>query len=128
MDTIADFLTQIRNALRAGLKTVSVPSSKMKYEICRVLLEEGYISNFEVKEERFPRLLIQLKYDNLGQPVIRELARVSRPSRRRYVATDSLPRVLGGLGVAILSTSKGILTDRDARREQVGGEVLLYVH
>ena len=123
-DPIADMLTRIRNAIRAKHKTVAIPHSKLKFEIARIMMEEGYISNFELKEEKPPQILIQIKYSQNGKPVIYGLKRVSRPGLRVYVPADEVPRVLGGLGMAIISTSKGLLSDRDARREKVGGEVL----
>ncbi len=127
-DPIADMLTRIRNAIRARHKTVSIPHSKLKFQIARVLMEEGYINNFEVKEEKPPQILIQIKYASNGKPVIYGIKRVSRPGLRVYVESDEVPKVLGGLGIAIVSTSKGLLSDREARKEKVGGEVLCYVY
>jgi small subunit ribosomal protein S8 len=127
-DPIADMLTRIRNAIRAKHKTVSIPHSKLKFEIARILMEEGYINNFEVKEERPPQILIQIKYSQNGKAVIYGIERVSRPGLRVYVGADEIPRVLGGLGTAIISTSKGLLSDREARKEKVGGEVLCRIY
>jgi small subunit ribosomal protein S8 len=128
MDPIADLLTSIRNALRARYKEVRVPYSKVKFEIARVLLEEGFINNFR-SEGSEPRreLLVQLKYLEGGKPVIYGMKRVSRSSRRIYVPAREIPKVIGGLGVNILSTSKGIMTDKEARKENIGGELLCSV-
>ena len=128
MDPIADLLTRIRNGYRSRQKEVRVPHSKVKFEIARVLLEEGFISNFQVDGDVPSRsIVITVKYDEDGQSVIRGIDRVSKQSRRVYVAADGIPRVLAGLGTSILSTSKGIMTDKDARRERVGGEVICRV-
>ena len=129
-DPIADMLTRIRNALMAGHPSVQVPSSRLKAEIARILKEEGFIEGYEVIPSRpAPVLRLKLKYAP-GKPpvsVIRGLKRVSKPGRRVYVGHDNLPWVRAGLGIAIISTSKGVLTDRQARRLGVGGEVLCYV-
>lgn len=125
MDQIADMLTMIRNGLMAKHSSVNVPYSKIKFEIARVLMEEGYINNFEVKEKT---LTIQLKYTEEGKPVIYGIERVSKPSKRYYVGVKEIPKVKGGLGIAILSTPKGILTDREAREKKLGGEVLCLVY
>ncbi len=128
MDPISDFLTQIRNGIAARVKEISVPHSRVKYEIARVLLEEGFISNFRVEGEGTKkRIVISLKYLDDGGSVIRNLERVSKQSRRIYVGYRDLPRVMGGLGVAIISTPAGIITDREARRRKVGGEVICKV-
>ncbi len=128
MDPISDFLTQIRNGIAARLKEVNVPHSRLKYEIARVLLEEGFISNFRVDGEGpKKRVIISLKYLDDGTSVIRGLVRVSKQSRRVYVGCDEIPRVMGGLGVAILSTPAGVMTDREARRRRVGGEIICKV-
>ncbi len=128
MDTFADFLTRIRNGLRSRQKEVAVPFSRLKYEVARVLLEEGFVSNFQVDGEGTrKRLLVTLKYEEGGASVIRGLELVSKQSRRVYVGADAVPRVIGGLGVAIVSTPRGIVTDREARRKRVGGEVLCRV-
>jgi len=130
-DPIADMLTRIRNALMAGHTSVAMPSSKMKVAIARILKDEGFIEDFVVGDERpQPVLVIRLKY--VGQrrhrrPVITGLKRVSKPGRRIYVGKREIPWVLSGMGIAILSTPKGVLTDQQARRLGVGGEVLCYI-
>jgi len=127
-DPVGDMLTRLRNAVRAGHDRVVMPSSQLKAEIARVLKEEGYINDYTV-HERVPQneLTVELKYGPQRVSVIRELRRVSRPGLRHYVAKREIPRVLGGLGISILSTSKGILADREARRQNVGGELLCTV-
>lgn len=127
-DPIADFLTRIRNGSAARLQEVLAPYSKMKAEISRILQEEGYIWNYEVdtKSGAHPLLRLKLKYDN-KEPVIRDLKRVSKPGLRNYVGSDEIPRVLGGLGISILSTSKGLMTGSKARRAKLGGELLATV-
>ena len=128
MDPFADFLTRIRNGLRIHQKDVSAPYARMKYELARVLLEEGFISNFQVDGEGTgKRIIISLKYDEDGSSVIRGIELLSRQSRRMHVGTDEIPKVIGGLGVAILTTSRGVMTDRDARRKRIGGELLCKV-
>jgi len=126
-DPIADMLTRIRNANNAGKEMVTVPHSNLKQEILRVLKQEGYIADFRVeKEGHFKILKVQLKI--LGKErAIRGLRRVSKPGVRRYTQAAEIPRVLGGLGVAILSTSKGVMTDSEAKKAGIGGEVLCYV-
>lgn len=127
-DPIADMLTRIRNAQSAGKEQVSVPSSKKLVDIARVLCEEGFIASYDV-EPANPRatLVITLKYGPAGEHVMRGIKRVSKPGLRIYAGKDELPRVLGGLGLAIVSTSKGLMADRDAREAGVGGEVIAYV-
>ncbi len=126
-DPIADMLTRIRNGQRAGKVSVSMPSSRLKQSIANVLKDEGYIADFsEQDEDGKPSLNVSLKYYD-GQPVIDTLKRISRPGLRIYKAKDDLPKVMGGLGVAIVSTSKGVMTDRAARAAGEGGEVLCYV-
>jgi len=126
-DPIADYLTRLRNALRAKHKRVDVPASSLKREITKLLLEHKFIAGYtELKDSPQGTLRIQLKYND-GKPVIAGLRRVSTPGLREYVDGESIPRVLGGLGIAILSTSKGVLTDKQARRAKVGGEVLCEV-
>jgi len=123
-DPVADYLTRLRNALQAGHKRVDVPASNLKRELTRLLVEHKYIGGFtEVKETAQGLIRIQLKYQET-RPVIAGLKRVSRPGLRKYVNADAIPRVLGGLGIAIISTSKGLMTDRQAREAGVGGEVL----
>src|SRR5918997_515207 len=128
-DPIADFLTRIRNAQMAKHDTVEIPHSKMKREVARILKEEGYITDFSERgAEAEAKLIIELKYGPDGQRAIRGLRRISRPGRRTYRKQQTIPRVLDGLGVAILSTSQGILTDHAARRQGIGGEVLCFVY
>ena len=125
-DTLADMFTRIRNAQMATKETVSMPSSKLKVEVARVLKEEGYISDFAVSESAKPELTVTLKYFE-GKPVIAHLQRVSKPSLRQYKGKDVLPKVAEGLGVAIVTTSNGVMTDRAARQAGVGGEVICTV-
>ena len=126
-DPIADMLTRIRNALAAGKTDVSMPMSKQKQAIAQVLKDEGYISDFSATEQDGkPSLTVTLKYYE-GKPVIDKIKRVSRPGLRIYKGKDQLPKVMGGLGVAIVSTSAGLMTDRAARKAGYGGEVLCYV-
>lgn len=123
-DTIADFLTRIRNASAAKHKTLSVPSSKLKIAIAEILKDQGFIADFENDSEGAQGTLhVKLRY-YYGQPVIREIRRVSKPGRRVYVGADKLPRVRNGLGVAIISTPRGVMTDKQARQHNVGGEIL----
>ena len=126
-DPIADMLTRIRNANALRYATVSMPSSKMKTEIARILLDEGFISEFKVEGDVKKTLTISLKYASNGQRVISGLKKISKPGLRVNVKADKLPRVLGGLGIAIISTSKGVVRDKTARTLGVGGEVLAYV-
>lgn len=127
-DPIADMLTRIRNANMVSHETVEMPSSKLKVELAKLLKEEGYIVDYSVKEVgKFSFLTIVLKYDEKRKPVITNLKRISKPGLRSYCKSKDLPQVLGGLGIAIISTSKGLMTDRKARKEQIGGEVLCYV-
>jgi len=129
-DPIADFLTRIRNAAKANHKVVEAPASKMKLEIARILFEQGYILayKFDKDEKGHPSIKIALKYDQATKVnAIKNLKRVSRPGLRQYSSVAEMPRVLNGLGIAIVSTSKGIMTDAKARKENVGGEVLCYV-
>ena len=127
-DSIADMLTRIRNANSATKETVSMPSSKKLVEIARVIKEEGYISDYEVISKKpQDELVITLKYGAKKAKVIRGIRRLSKPGLRIYAGKDELPRVLGGLGTAVVSTSKGVMTDRDARIAGVGGEVLAYI-
>jgi small subunit ribosomal protein S8 len=128
-DPIADMLTRVRNALHAGQKRVDVPISKMKVEIAKKLVQAHFVESVKIVhigDRSFLRLY--LKYTPEGKPVIRELRRVSRPGRRNYVGTSEIPRLRGGLGLAILSTSRGILTDNEARAAGVGGELLAVVN
>jgi small subunit ribosomal protein S8 len=127
-DPIADMLTRIRNAQRASHESVDIPSSKMKINIAKVLKSEGYIKNFRVMADGKQGILrIFLKYDDQGNPVIEGLKRISKPSRRVYASYDEIPKALNGYGVSIVSTSKGVMTDKKARKMKVGGEVLCSV-
>jgi small subunit ribosomal protein S8 len=128
-DPIADMLTRIRNANTAKHDTVDVPSSKMKLAIAQILLDEGYIKAFDVVEEgSFNTIHITLKYGaDKNEKIITGLKRISKPGLRIYAGKDELPKVLGGLGIAIISTNQGVITDKEARRLQVGGEVLAFV-
>ena len=129
-DPIADMLTRIRNGAQASHPSVDVPASKLKVALAKVLKEEGYIENYEVKSEpgKFQVITITLKYDSKNKPVISKLVRVSKPGLKTYSKAKNLEKVLGGLGIAIISTSKGLMTDRKARKENIGGEVLCYVY
>ncbi len=128
-DPIADMLTRIRNGISAEHDTVVIPSSKMKIEIARILKQEGYINNYTVEGDtaKDKIITIELKYGPDKQRVITGLKRISKPGLRVYAKGDSVPRVLNGLGIAIISTSKGLMTDRDARKAHLGGEVVAYV-
>lgn len=128
-DPIADMLTRIRNGLNAGHETVVIPSSKMKVEIAKILKAEGYINNYKVEGDaaKDKTITIELKYGPDGQKVITGLKRISKPGLKVYAKADAVPRVLNGLGVAIISTSKGLMADRDARKNKLGGEVVAYV-
>ena len=127
-DPIADMLTRIRNANMVGKETVSMPSSKKLVEIARVMVEEGYVTRYEVIDgEPRATLEITLKYGEKKAKTIRGIKRISKPGLRIYAGKDELPRVLGGLGTAIVSTSKGVMCDRDARKAGVGGEVIAYI-
>ena len=128
-DPVADFLTRVRNAIRAKQQKVDVPASKLKLEIARILKEEGYISNFKATEENGQKLLrVYLKYGNSNEAAISNLNRISKPGCRVYVGRTEIPRVLGGLGINILTTPKGVMTGRQARKEGVGGEVLCEIY
>jgi small subunit ribosomal protein S8 len=127
-DPVADMLARIRNANKALHERVAMPTSRLKVEIARILKEEGYISDYHVeKGESFDTLVVQLKYGRGRERVITDLKRVSKPGRRVYAGKDRLPRVLGGMGVAILSTSGGLITSRTAEERGVGGEVVCFV-
>lgn len=129
-DTISDYLTRVRNAIKANHRVVEIPASNLKKEITKILFEKGYILNykFEQTENHQGLIKIALKYHPVTkQSAIRHLLRVSRPGLRKYSGVQTMPRVMNGLGVAILSTSKGIMTDKEARKQNVGGEVLCYI-
>lgn len=129
-DPIADYLTRIRNALKARHRIVEVPSSKLKKEITRILYEKGYILNYKFEDNtNKPTIKIALKYDpETREPAIRCLKRISKPSLRIYTKKDKIPRVLNNLGIAIISTSQGVMTDKEARVKGLGGEVICYVY
>jgi small subunit ribosomal protein S8 len=127
-DPVADFLTRIRNSIRARHQKLDVPASHLKAEIARILKDEGYIANYKAVEENGQRLLrVYLKYGANNEAAIRDLQRVSRPGCRVYVGRDEIRRVQGGLGISIMTTPKGVMTGRQARREGVGGEILCEV-
>ncbi len=129
MDSLGDFLTRIRNSVGANQRLLEVPSSRTKKEITKLLFDKGYIQNYKFEDEGFGKIKIALKYNPSNKKsAITEIKRVSTPGLRRYCGADEIPRVLNGLGIAILSTSKGIMTDKEARKEHVGGEILFTVH
>jgi small subunit ribosomal protein S8 len=127
-DPIADMLTRIRNGLRADHEFVDIPTSKLKVELARILQDQGYVEDYSLEPAAVGQLLrIRLKYTDGRKPVITGLRRVSRPGRRTYVSAKEIPKVLGGMGTAIVSTSRGMMTGHDARREGIGGEVVAHV-
>ena len=128
-DAISDYLTRLRNAISAKHKVVEIPGSNVKKAITQILMDQGYILNFkEIKDEKQGIIKIALKYNNKTKDsAIRNLTRISKPGLRKYTGVDSMPRVLNGLGIAIISTSKGLITDKEARKHKVGGEILCYV-
>ena len=129
-DPIADYLTRVRNANSAGHRVVSIPASKFKLEITKILFDQGYILSYKVEDETVQKSIkIALKYDRLTkEPVIKKLQRISTPGLRKYASSGEIPRVLNGLGTAIVSTSHGVMTGKQAKKENVGGEVICYVH
>ena len=130
-DPISDYLTRIRNANSAGHRVVDIPASKIKIEITKILFDQGYILSYKFEETRNNQgnIKIALKYDKITkEPVIKKLQRLSTPGLRQYSASDSLPRILNGLGVSIVSTSKGVMTGKQAAKENVGGELICYVY
>ncbi|MCB0667744.1 MAG: 30S ribosomal protein S8 [Saprospiraceae bacterium] len=129
-DPIADYLTRLRNALMAGHRVVDIPSSNLKKRITEILYDQGYILKYKFEDEGPQGVIrIALKYQNDNrQPVIRKMARISKPGLRKFAKADELPRIINGLGIAIVSTSKGVMTDKEARKNNVGGEVLCYVY
>lgn len=130
-DPISDYLTRIRNAAMAKHRVVEIPASNLKKEMTKILLDKGYIANFKFADDQGPQgtIKIALKYDSrTKESAIRSMKRISKPGLRKYADTGSLPRVLNGLGIAILSTSKGVITDKEARIYNVGGEVLCYIY
>jgi small subunit ribosomal protein S8 len=126
-DPIADMLTRIRNALQQKHETVSMPASKEKKAIAKILKEEGFITDYSIEGDVKKTMTITLRYTDEGKKIISGLRRISKPGLRVYAKVDELPRVLNGLGVAIISTSNGMMTDRDARKNHVGGEVIAYI-
>ena len=127
-DTIADMLTRIRNANQMRYETVEVPSSNIKKEVAKILKEEGYIKDYKVKDDNTQgTIVLTLKYTDKKERVITGLKRISKPGLRVYAKAEEVPKVLNGLGIAIISTSKGIMTDKKARKENIGGEVLAYI-
>lgn len=130
MDPIADFLTRIRNAVQARHRMVEIPASNIKKDITKILFDKGYILNYKFEDEG-PQgnIKIALKYDpETKQPAIRKITRISKPGLRQYANVKELPRVLNGLGIAIVSTSQGVMTDKEARTKKVGGEILCYIY
>jgi small subunit ribosomal protein S8 len=129
-DPIADLLTRIRNAIMAGHKVVEAPASNLKKEMARILFEKGYILSYKVIDDGLQGTLkIALKYNPKSKkPAIKAIQRISRPGLRKYIGVEDMPKVLNGLGIAILSTSKGLMTDKEAKKENIGGEVLCYVY
>ncbi len=124
-DPIADFLTRLRNASLVSHPSVEMPSSKLKVALAKLLQREGYVQSYELRDSgKYPLLRIVLKYDGEGYPVIQRIKRVSRPGLRKYHRVANIPRVLSGAGIAVISTSKGLMSDRQARRENMGGEIL----
>ena len=129
-DPIADYLTRVRNANSAGHRVVSIPASKLKLEITKILFDQGYILSYKVEDDTVQKSIkIALKYDRLTkEPVIKKLQRISTPGLRQYASSGDILRVLNGLGIAIVSTSHGVMTGKQAKKENVGGEVICYVH
>ncbi|GAA5497116.1 30S ribosomal protein S8 [Rubritalea halochordaticola] len=127
-DPISDFLTRLKNASNAGNETFTAPYSKIKESIAQILADEGYIWNYEVKKDgKFPEIQVKVKYSDAGEKVITDLKRVSKPGLRQYVGAGEIPRVLNGLGISIISTSKGLMTGAAAKKQNIGGEVLALV-
>ncbi len=129
-DPIADYLTRVRNAIKANHRVVEIPASNLKKEMTKVLFDKGYITNYKFEDITIQGTIkIALKYNLITKiPAIRSISRVSKPGLRRYAGVDKMPRVLNGLGIAILSTSKGVMTDKEAKNLNIGGEVLCYVY
>jgi len=126
-DPIADMLTRIRNAIMAEKKDVDIPLSKIKLEVSKIFKREGYISDYKVEKEFPGKIIIDLKYKDKKSNVIEGLKKISKPGLRVYTDTDNIPEVLGGMGLAVLSTSKGLMTGRECKKNRIGGEVLIYV-
>ena len=129
-DTIADYLTRVRNAIKANHRVVDIPASNLKREITKILFDKGYILNYKFEEVGYQgNIKIALKYHPVTKiSAIKKIDRISSPGLRKYAGAENLPRVLNGLGIAIISTSKGLMTDKEARRDKVGGEVICYVY
>ena len=129
-DPISDYLTRIRNASRAGHRVVEIPASNLKKEITKILFDQGYILSYKFDEDKVQGTIkIALKYDkSTKEPIIRKIQRISKPGLRKYASSNEMPRVLNGLGIAIVSTSHGVMTSKQAKRDKVGGEVLCYVY
>jgi small subunit ribosomal protein S8 len=131
IDPIADYLTRVRNAVNAGHRVVDVPASNVKKEITKILFDQGFVLSYKFEDDKGPQgtIKIALKYDNLTKdPVIKKIQRISKPGLRKYSSSSELPRILNGLGIAIVSTSHGVMTGRQAQAQNVGGEVLCYVY
>ena len=131
IDPIADYLTRVRNAVKAGHRVVEIPASKVKKEMTKILFDQGYILSYKFEDDNGPQgsIKIALKYDKLTKdPVIKEIQRISKPGLRKYSSSTELPRILNGLGIAIVSTSHGVMTGKQAKAQNVGGEVLCYVY
>ena len=131
IDPIADYLTRVRNAVNAGHRVVDVPASNVKKEITKILFDQGFVLSYKFEDEKGPQgtIKIALKYDKLTKdPVIKKIQRISKPGLRKYSSSSELPRILNGLGIAIVSTSHGVMTGRQAQAQNVGGEVLCYVY
>ncbi|MCH7783832.1 MAG: 30S ribosomal protein S8 [Bacteroidetes bacterium] len=131
IDPISDFLTRVRNAVKAGHRVVEIPASKVKKEITKILFDQGYILSYKFEDDNGPQgfIKIALKYDKLTKdPVIKKIERISKPGLRKYTSSSDLPRILNGLGIAIVSTSHGVMTGKQAQAQNVGGEVLCYVY
>lgn len=129
-DSIADYMTRVRNAIMAKHKVVEIPASNLKKEITKILFEKGYILSYKFEDDSKQGIIkIALKYHPISKaPAIKAITRISKPGLRKYTNVDSMPRVLNGLGIAILSTSRGVMTNKEARKEKIGGEVLCYVY
>lgn len=128
-DPISDYLTRLRNAIMAGHRVVEIPTNKVKKELTKILFDKGYILNYKFEEEQFPKVIkIAIKYHPVSKlPAITTIQRASSPGLRKYVGAAELPRVLNGLGVAVISTSRGLMTDKEARQQKIGGEVICYI-
>jgi small subunit ribosomal protein S8 len=130
-DPIADYLTRVRNAVKAGHRVVEIPASNLKKEITKILFDQGYILSYKFEDDKGPQgsIKIALKYDKLTkEPVIKKMQRISKPGLRKYVGSSEVPRILNGLGISIVSTSAGVMTGKQAKAQNVGGEVLCYVY